>query len=113
MPDIETSEARHDEIMEQFAELGDDCAENLWRHLRWFSEGMEPDEDELCGWMGDVYAVFAAKIPGCKGMCLISVAMDGTMMWHGLSKGIRPCAEARLFCARDRQPASTRWEPRK
>ncbi len=112
MPDIETNAARHEEIMVQFAALSDDCAENLWRRLRWLAEGMQPDEDELCGWMGDRYAVHAIRVPGCKAMCLISVDMDGAIMWHGVSKGIRPCAEARHFCAEDRKPAATNWEPK-
>ncbi len=113
--DIETSEARHAQIMDQFAALSDDCAENLWRYLRWLADGTDPDADELCGWLAGRYAVYALRIPGCRPMCLISADMDAPgrpLMWHGVSRGVKPCAEARLRCAEDRRPAVTTWEPK-
>ena len=115
MRGIETNPERHRAIMAQFGALKLDCAENLWRVLERYANGLDPDLEDLCGWLNGAICVYAANVPGCPVRCLVSIDQDvpaAPVLWHGLSETGQPCAEARHLAALDRGMSHPRWEPR-
>lgn len=107
------------EILDEFADraVSKECASGADFRLEELEE-QEPDIDERCGLLDNRHEIYALIIPDCSRYALAvsldigSVEQPWPCTVHGLvSRGNRPCEQARFRATKHFQLINPSWEP--